>query len=297
MQGKKSISLIVILFFLIFSGVMVLSPGVFSKGKVCYDCHQEAEKSFAKKFRHQPVKEKECKGCHESHGFAQKLILRKSGSALCFDCHKDLEVTYLEGSVHPPVREGRCLSCHEPHASDEKSLIRPAEAVSFCFMCHQDLEDRLEDQFLHKPFGENQCAVCHAVHNSEFEGLLVAEEEQLCFSCHDRQGEKFVSVHPPEITDLLSCTGCHDPHSSSDQGLRASGAHSPFVDGQCDMCHSLPETGEKPELSGTAARADCRRGVPDLPSGPSLRPKTLVDSESQGTLSDLSRGSGRADGG
>jgi hypothetical protein len=58
MQDKKSISLMIILYFLILSGVTVLSPRVASKGKECYDCHQEAEKSFAKKFQHQPVKER-----------------------------------------------------------------------------------------------------------------------------------------------------------------------------------------------------------------------------------------------
>ncbi|MGB2989590.1 MAG: cytochrome c3 family protein, partial [Candidatus Zixiibacteriota bacterium] len=166
MRIRRSFILIIIFSYLALLGILVLSPQVSSKTKECYDCHKQAKKDFDKKFVHRPVKKKNCKGCHESHGCAQRLVLKETGSALCFDCHKDLEEKYLKGIAHHPVKEGKCFFCHDPHASEEKFLIRETEAVSPCFVCHDELEQKTKEQFLHDPFAKNECAVCHAVHNS-----------------------------------------------------------------------------------------------------------------------------------
>ena len=58
--------------------------------RTCYDCHSDLRKTFAKKVVHDPVAKTDCAACHLSHGFQQRLVLKKPAEQLCFDCHADL---------------------------------------------------------------------------------------------------------------------------------------------------------------------------------------------------------------
>ena len=58
--------------------------------RTCYDCHTKSKTEFAKKkFIHPPVAKADCMVCHGSHGFSQKLVLKKGYPDLCVDCHDD----------------------------------------------------------------------------------------------------------------------------------------------------------------------------------------------------------------
>ena len=105
-----------------------------------------------KKFMHGPVKDRDCKGCHSSHGSENFRLLVKPYPAqfyspfskenyeLCFSCHPenlvlakntldltefrngDLNLHYLH--VNKPQRGRTCRSCHATHASDTAKHIR-----------------------------------------------------------------------------------------------------------------------------------------------------------------------------
>jgi predicted CXXCH cytochrome family protein len=106
------------------------------------------------KLKHGPIKEKDCSGCHNTHGSDYFRILRNyfppvfyapfdaKNYELCFSCHQktlvlDSTTTTLTGFrngdrnlhfVHVNKAEkGRtCRACHEPHANNNPNHIRNA---------------------------------------------------------------------------------------------------------------------------------------------------------------------------
>ena len=131
---------------------------------LCMDCHSSAqdlgdgeklpafEELKGKKFMHGPVQEKDCSGCHKTHGSDYFRLLAASypevfyspfaeeNYALCFTCHQkslvwtektdnltdfrngDANLHYLH--VHKETRGRTCRACHETHASNWPKHIR-----------------------------------------------------------------------------------------------------------------------------------------------------------------------------
>jgi len=216
--------------------------------KTCYDCHEEAKEKYSKfRFEHKPVKDEDCESCHKRHGFAQQLILKDVTSQLCYECHVDLKDQYGKGEVHFPVSSGKCWDCHNPHGSDSKGMIRalPAEGdwASFCQLCHGDLvTENLQKSVVHAPFAGVECLSCHVPHNSVHGGLLVAEVNTLCGECHDVSTAEWQSTHREKHAIGLPCSDCHTAHASDTKGLLDEATHDPFAGGECELCHTLPDT-------------------------------------------------------
>jgi predicted CXXCH cytochrome family protein len=132
---------------------------------LCLSCHNkpvgiskdETLPSFTgqienKKFPHGPVAQKDCKGCHVSHGSDHFRLLAKeypsqfyapfsiSNYELCFSCHPQSLVLNKNTSnltdfrngelnlhfihVNQPEKGRTCRSCHATHASDLPKHIR-----------------------------------------------------------------------------------------------------------------------------------------------------------------------------
>ncbi len=132
---------------------------------LCSSCHDEPVKtkteevinSFkaevaGKKFLHGPVAQKDCKGCHSTHGSEHFRLLAKDyprlfyspfdtdNYALCFSCHPESLVLTETTSELTDFRNGElnlhyvhvnkerrgrtCRSCHATHASDLPKHIR-----------------------------------------------------------------------------------------------------------------------------------------------------------------------------
>ncbi len=134
-------------------------------GELCLSCHKEGMvkpngetlEAFTKqienkKYLHGPVAQKDCKGCHVTHGSDHFRLLAEEYPArfyapfkvenykLCFSCHqeslvlteKTAELTDFRNGdrnlhyvhVNKPQRGRTCRSCHATHASDEPKHIR-----------------------------------------------------------------------------------------------------------------------------------------------------------------------------
>jgi predicted CXXCH cytochrome family protein len=169
----------------------------------CLDCHK---KLLSKRTIHPAIAqyarmEQGCPSCHEApHG---KNKATKSLTAavpdLCFQCH-DKE-HFIRKTVHPPVAAGDCMSCHDPHASDNALLL--VEPVPYlCRTCHQDKND--------------------GKHILGGYGLG---------DIHPIQGRKDPSRRNQELT----CTSCHNPHSSSQPRLFTN--ETATTANLCLLCH------------------------------------------------------------
>ncbi len=215
--------------------------------KTCYDCHKKAKEQYSGlKIVHQPVSEENCESCHKRHGFAQKLILQDATSELCYSCHGDLKEKYSEGSVHFPVSDGKCWDCHDPHGSNVAGMLwtppEEAQQIGFCQMCHkQDVDMALGKEFVHAPFEEMECLTCHAPHNSIHGGLLTSDVKTLCGECHDTSDDTWQQIHTDAHAGDLPCSECHSGHASDSKGLLAGDTHAPFAEGECEICHSVPD--------------------------------------------------------
>jgi predicted CXXCH cytochrome family protein len=125
-----------------------------------------------------------------------------------------------------------------------------------CFTCHA--EENLEFEVPHKVVTTGkECLSCHVSHAGKNQKLLLAEEPELCYGCHEqtKEGLKITKPHKPFAEG--KCSDCHDSHGSNITGmLRArmdlvcygchvdaelqftkTNTHKPVIDGSCNRCH------------------------------------------------------------
>ena len=209
---------------LITTGLAVEKPTTQQKTCITEECHADYGK---KAHVHGPVGLGDCTSCHktlspEEHTFQ----FDRKGRDLCEYCH--LEQT-AKKVVHEPLKTGDCMQCHDPHSSDNKFLIPEKTVAALCATCHKVTEGLA---FLHGPTAVGECTVCHTSHSSDQADLLVAEQAELCFSCHAIMKDElteFDFVHEPVKND---CIGCHDPHGAANSKMVKNLA--PFL---CYLCH------------------------------------------------------------
>jgi predicted CXXCH cytochrome family protein len=132
---------------------------------LCLTCHNQpvavsetsvlpafSEELKGKSFLHGPVAQRDCSGCHQTHGSDHFRLLklayppefyspfRRENYALCFSCHPDSVVlskrtetvtSFRNGNrnlhyvhINMPDRGRTCRSCHQTHASNSPKLIR-----------------------------------------------------------------------------------------------------------------------------------------------------------------------------
>jgi len=202
----------------------VEKPTTPQKTCVTEECHAEYGK---KAYIHGPVGLGDCTACHkplvpEEHTFQ----FERKGRDLCEYCHLEQAAKKI---VHEPVKSGDCTQCHDPHSSDNKFLLPEKTVAALCENCHKITEGLA---FLHGPTAVGECTVCHKSHSSDYEGLLVTEQSELCFSCHiimQDELKEYEFVHEPVKND---CIGCHDPHGAANSKMVKNLA--PFL---CYTCH------------------------------------------------------------
>ena len=223
---------------------------------LCFDCHEEFEKSLKGKTLHGPLEEGECIICHDPHQSNDKFLLtEESLPVLCFNCHED--TITKQKNVHGPVADGDCIVCHNPHASENEFLLEFTR-TTLCFTCHEDKREGFAKKFVHQPAKES-CENCHLPHSSQFAYHLKDERATLCEECHKefvQQLKESESQH--SAIEKNGCLGCHFPHSSDHRkGLKENAndlclschddmkkkiiasqyLHGPVEEGDCIACH------------------------------------------------------------
>jgi predicted CXXCH cytochrome family protein len=224
------------------------------------ECHNTPLK---KRYVHQPVAKDVCKFCHKSvdpkkHSF--KLV--RTRQELCGSCHQEqTKGKYL----HEPVEKGKCLDCHNPHSSDYKFLIPVATVAELCRKCH-DKKQNVKNP--HEPVAEGKCTLCHRNHNSSYRPLLIDNQRQLCFSCHEEtkvELDRFKYVHKPVVD--RGCRVCHEPHGSDYFRLLIKEYpvefYAPFDISKYDLCFSCHQA-DKVLVKETENLTDFRNGNMNL---------------------------------
>jgi predicted CXXCH cytochrome family protein len=188
------------------------------------------------------------KGCGICHMAVQgKKHPKQKGSiklasdipGLCYGCHREFRFT--GHNIHAPVAEGRCTVCHSIHQSRSQSLL-VRDTPALCYQCHD--KAKFTKKVTHK-VALNSCGRrCHNPHASEQPYLLSLPINDVCAGCHKAQetGRHIVSIPRGDIHPIrgvpdpknpkkeMTCTSCHNPHSSNFAKLFLSGK-------KCSRCH------------------------------------------------------------
>ncbi len=224
------------------------------------ECHNTYRQ---KKFVHEPVARGVCKYCHRlvdptKHSF--KLV--RTRQELCGNCHQEqTKGKYL----HEPVKQGKCLDCHNPHNSDYKFLVPVAKIADLCRKCHDKKENVANP---HKPVADGKCTLCHKNHGANYRPLLISDQRQLCFSCHEdtkAELDKFKYIHKPVVD--RGCKVCHEPHGSDYFRLLikeyTSDFYAPFDISNYDLCVSCHQA-DLVLVKETDSLTDFRNGKTNL---------------------------------
>jgi len=234
---------------------------LFAEGsELCYSCHTDLEEEHGLRYKHKPLKNKECTSCHEVHSSDNQKFLLDDTPKLCFSCHTEYE-KHIETAttVHTASLEGEsCLKCHNPHASKIRRLLVDVNR-NLCLSCHNkiikkddrklaNIEKHLKDNSHNHPALKKSCTSCHSPHYSERKRLFKenyplgnyakAQEDNytLCFNCHDtdiinaettasgtgfREGERNLHFVHLNKKKGRTCMNCHDVHAANNTKLIA----------------------------------------------------------------------------
>lgn len=136
----------------------------------------------------------------------------------CLDCHEEETQTH---SYHAD-----CESCHTnsgAHSSAEKPrrLLPDNPESKQCLSCHETDRRRMHFTLAEHNKAGVQCSDCHGIHQPKIKNLNAAalkggETTALCATCHQDVIARFsMNSHHPVKEGGVNCTGCHDPHASS----------------------------------------------------------------------------------
>ena len=186
-----------------------------SQRDLCFNCH---DSGLAKQTHvHTPLKDGECTACHQVHVSPNEKLLTSPPDKICFSCHEDMEKGTAGKYVHKPVKKS-CQSCHDPHSSSQKGQLRkpPNKLCADCHGQSKAMKTMATAKVAHPPVQKGECASCHAVHFGDFEKLLKAPLQDICFTCHKDLGESVkVSKFPHGPVSQNDCAACHETHGSA----------------------------------------------------------------------------------
>jgi len=183
----------------------------------------------------------------------------RKGADTCISCHDEEAILSIFRTPHghpvdanAPFAHEQCESCHQAGAAHSVRRVRRgeerppiqnfgaqvatpvAEQNEICLGCHQADVDLAWHGSAHD-LEFVSCAQCHQSHAPQDRVLLVYEQADVCYTCHQKQrAANFKpSIHPVR-QGKMTCSSCHNPHQSVTDNLLARDT----VNQLCYDCHA-----------------------------------------------------------
>ena len=200
---------------------------------LCYQCHEDVS---TKDIVHEPVGAGRCSDCHRVHTSDVRPLLLRRIPDLCIECHPPTPSHVGRGMV--------CTQCHGVHSSETSRFLKD-ERNRPCKRCH---ESKQRGERVHEPARTGKCLTCHFTHpdprfgteklrgryTMRVRGTYSPGDFGLCERCHDRRLFEDVdwletwfrtgtrNLHALHVAaGGVSCSSCHDVHSSGRPSLVA----------------------------------------------------------------------------
>ncbi len=180
-----------------------------------------------------------CATCHDMNIIPSETLPDTPTQSPCYPCHKRLTQRKF---VHGPNAAFHCLTCHRQGSAGFKLV---AQGDTLCFLCHVEEKSLFHRKFIHGPVSTGDCLVCNDEHSSDYQFMLRNKINSVCSDCHPKSGyvNHPVNRHPVSgVPDPLrpgrelSCTSCHNPHSSDVSQFMFYRSKSSFS--ICSECHA-----------------------------------------------------------
>lgn len=164
--------------------------------ELCYNCHDRSKFTTGKS-GHTVVGM--CTGCHNPHASNSDKLLKAGQPELCYFCHE--KTKFAKKYVHSIITAGGCTSCHTPHISNNPALLSSNDINELCKTCHSGKDGRhivsLPGKRIHPITGKDP---------STLTMIKVPDPA--------RPGKEMEVPDPKNPGKDITCTTCHDPHSS-----------------------------------------------------------------------------------
>ncbi len=175
-----------------------------------------------------------------------------TGDTACFSCHYEMEDHFAK-TIHGRIADfevvgaGKgCESCHGPgsvHAgcADPSQIISfrdisKGEAAAICLECHTS-GTLMDWRGSGHALSNVACTDCHQAHSTK-KKLLVNEQPDLCYDCHQRiRARTFYPSHHPIQEGKMGCSDCHQPHGSFVKNLKSAERKNDL----CLDCHAAKQ--------------------------------------------------------
>jgi len=175
----------------------------------------------------------------------------KEGADLCLQCHNEkskFPVLPIFKTKHAQSADARtpfaglqCEACHGPWSEHPNMLkfgsgsdLTAEKKNQVCLQCHEG-SARIGWKGGAHANDDVACVACHRVHVERDPVLTVADQPEVCFTCHKKQrADSYkASVHPIRY-DKMACSECHNTHGSLTAGLLIK----PTLNETCYTCHA-----------------------------------------------------------
>jgi predicted CXXCH cytochrome family protein len=164
-----------------------------------------------------------CTGCHSPHASNSKKLLKTDQPELCYNCHDKAKFT--KKYVHGIIAKGGCTACHTPHISNYSALLNnnPTEG---CVTCHlpQAKGQHVTAAIIGGGGSKRKFHPVSGVTDPRFPGTKKKIPDP------NKPGHEIEVYDPEHPGKLMTCTSCHDPHSSDYRHLFPAA-------NVCQLCH------------------------------------------------------------
>ncbi len=182
----------------------------------------------------------------------------------CLQCHTELIPDFSKTTVHSPFAMRECTTCHTPHGKKVTMSVTSGPGAVWTryrtmlqwlpLKWWFTLTERTSSKSV--VAGGGKVIATKTVQVKGGKSLLVAPEEDLCWTCHGSMGRKLADRFTHQPFAAGRCSNCHDPHASDYKALLTQApnkicftchpmgmelnreqAHPPAAQGWCIDCH------------------------------------------------------------